>query len=129
MQAGLGVTVGQRFRDHIPLSPVLTGLVSLVVFPVLACDFPSDDDVIIPYGASATHDEMLAGQKTVKAHVAAVEEYLTCIRVEYTGAGNSPTPEQQKIWTARHNAAVDAMDSVAARFNEQLRIFKQNQRR
>ncbi len=95
---------------------------------VLACDYPSADDVTIPDGATAEKEDMLAGQKSVEAYVRDMEDYLTCIRVAYTGNGKRPTPQEENVWTARHNAAVDAMDSVAARFNEQVRIFKATQR-
>ncbi len=95
---------------------------------VLACDYPSVDAVIMPDGATAEKEDMLAGQKSVKAYVKDMEDYLTCIRIAYTGNDKQPTPQEENVWTARHNAAVDAMDSVAARFNEQVRVFKARQR-
>lgn len=93
-----------------------------------ACDYPSADAVIIPDGESAEKEDMLAGQKSVKAYVKEMEDYLTCIRIAYTGNDKQPTPQEENVWSARHNAAVDAMDSVAARFNEQVRIFKARER-
>lgn len=94
----------------------------------LACDYPSADDVVIPDGSTADKDQMLTGQKSVKTFLQEMEDYLTCIRIAYTGNDKQPTPQEENVWSARHNAAVDAMDSVAARFNEQVRIFKARQR-
>ena len=46
----------------------------------LACDYPQRVDV--PNGATATKDDMIAGQKGVKTYIAAMEEYLSCIEAD-----------------------------------------------
>src|SRR5210317_1551871 len=46
----------------------------------LACDYPQRIDV--PNGATATKDEMIAGQKGVKTYMASMEEYLACIEAD-----------------------------------------------
>ena len=46
----------------------------------LACEYPQRVDM--PDGASATKDEMIAGQRDVKKYMANMETYLACIEAE-----------------------------------------------
>jgi hypothetical protein len=87
-----------------------------------ACTYP--DEITIPDGATATKDEMVAGQKAVKDYMAAVEAYLACLDEEDKKLGEAATEEQKSLHVKRHNSAVDAMNEIAARFNEQVRAFK-----
>jgi hypothetical protein len=87
-----------------------------------ACTYP--EEVKIPDGASATKEDMVAGQKSVKAYMAAVEAYLACLDEEEKALGEAVTDEQRQVHAKRHNAAVDSMSELAARFNEQVRAFK-----
>ena len=87
----------------------------------LACEYPPA--VEVPQGATATKDQMLDGQKQVKAYMAAMEEYLDCIDAETNDAGEEPSDEQRKILVSRHNAAVEEMETLAAAFNEQVRAY------
>jgi hypothetical protein len=43
---------------------------------------------------------------------------------EEKSLGEAVTDEQKNVHTARHNAAVDALNAVAARYNEQVQVFK-----
>ena len=86
----------------------------------------------LPDGASATLEEMVAGQKTVKEYDKAVKEYVDCIDKEVDDkiakGGDKLKPEQkadmQKVEAQKHNAAIDQLQSVADRFNEQVKVFK-----
>ena len=53
-----------------------------------------------------------------------MESYLACLDDEEKALGDAATDEQKKVHTAQHNAAVDALNAVAARYNEQVQIFK-----
>ena len=87
-----------------------------------ACPYP--DDVSIPDGSTATESEMLDGQKLVKAYMAQMEEYLECLDDESNSLGDTESDDQKAMHVKRHNAAIDAMEKVAASFNEQIRSYK-----
>jgi hypothetical protein len=104
----------------------------LAAGPVYAdCTYPAAP-AKLPDGASATLDEMLAGQKTVKEYDTAIKAYVDCIDKELdqkiTSAGDKLKPEQkadmQKVEAQKHNAAIDQLQGVADRFNEQVKVFK-----
>lgn len=103
----------------------------LVAFaPVaLGCDYPQR--ATIPNGVTATKEEMLAGQRAIKAYMAAMDEYLRCIDAEEkeTQAAMSDISEEDRTVRSaalakKHNAAVEEMELVAARFNEAVRAYK-----
>ena len=95
------------------------------------CPYPAAPDKL-PDGASATLQDMLAGQKAVADYNKAVNDYVTCIDKEVddaiTKAGDKIKPEQkadmQRVETQKHNAAIDQLQKVADRFNEQVKVFK-----
>ncbi|HXY76173.1 MAG TPA: hypothetical protein VEH54_04635 [Steroidobacteraceae bacterium] len=95
------------------------------------CQYPPAPTKL-PDGATATLDEMLAGQKEVKAYDKAINEYVGCIDKELddqiTKAGDTLKPQQildmKKVEAQKHNAAIDQLQSVADRFNEQVKAYK-----
>ena len=95
------------------------------------CPYPAAPDKL-PDGASATLQDMLAGQKAVADYNKAVNEYVACIDKEVDEAiakgGDKIKPEQkadmQRVETQKHNAAIDQLQSLADRFNEQVKVFK-----
>jgi hypothetical protein len=95
------------------------------------CPYPAAPSKI-PDGATATMDEMLAGQKAVKEYDKAIADYNSCIDKELEDsiakAGDKLKPEQkadmEKVETQKHNAAIDQAQAVADRFNEQVKVFK-----
>ena len=94
-----------------------------------ACDYPRRAE--LPIGATATKESMLAGQKSVKAYMAAMEEYLVCIdggEKEAVAALTNPSDEElssrEVAITKKYNAAVEQMELTAARFNEEVRAYK-----
>ena len=114
----------------------MTRLLSLAIVSLmfstplaLACDYPQR--VKIPNGATATKDEMIAGQRAVKDYMASMDEYLACIEKEEKDTlATLPelTDEEREVRAStlvkRHNAAVEEMELVAARFNEEVRAYK-----
>ena len=108
--------------------------ISILLFAapaVFACDYPQRTDV--PDGQTATKDEMIAGQQSVKAYMAAMEEYLACIAADEKAAlGQLDDPseevlrQREQMLGKRHNAAVEEMEIVAAEFNNAVRAYKAN---
>jgi hypothetical protein len=87
-----------------------------------ACTYPAE--VTIPDGKTATKEEMVAANNAVKEYMAKVDEYLACLDKEEADLGEAVTDEQKQVHTSRHNAAVDALNAVAARYNDQVREYK-----
>lgn len=85
----------------------------------------------IPDGTTSSKEEMLAAKKEVEQYNKDMEAYLSCIKVEHdeivAKRGDELTEDQKKqlaaILTQKNDAAVDELQSVAARFNEQVRAF------
>ncbi len=102
------------------------------------CTYPSAPDKL-PDGRTASMAEMVTAQKAVKQFDLDINAYIACIKLEYDDSikkvavkpGDKPTADQQKaidelqaVQIKKHNAALDADQGVADRFNEQVRIFK-----
>ena len=111
---------------------ILTATAALAAGVAYAdCPYPAAPDKL-PDGATATLQDMLAGQKAVGEYQKAVNDYVACIDKEVDDAiakgGDKIKPEQkadmQRVETQKHNAAVDQLQSVADRFNEQVKVFK-----
>ena len=111
----------------------ITALAALAS-PVYAdCSYPSPPTKI-PDGNTATKQEMIAAHEVVTQYNKDINAYVACIKLEHeaakTKAGDKPTPEQkadmermERVEVQKNNAAVDQLQSIAARFNEQLRIY------
>jgi hypothetical protein len=75
---------------------------------------------------------MIGGKKVVETYNNEMNAYLGCIKKEYDesvakqAAALTEEQKQQMAarYTAKNDAAVDELQGVAARFNEQLRVFK-----
>tara|TARA_R110000850_G_scaffold150363_1_gene272913 strand:+ start:121 stop:489 length:369 start_codon:yes stop_codon:yes gene_type:complete len=87
----------------------------------------------LPDGATATLEEMLAGQTAVKEYQAANAEYRACLEPKVTAAqtaaaGDSPGPELvealQKL-NDDYNVSVSDEEKVAEEFNTELRQYKE----
>ena len=101
------------------------------------CSYPPPPDHI-PDGNTATLQEMVEAQKAVKEYDKAINAYVACIQLERNDAvgkiakpGATPTPEQktamddmERVEVQKHNAAIDQLQSVADRFNEQVKVYK-----
>jgi len=62
---------------------------------------------------------MLAAMQTLKKYDADVNVYLKCL--EFEAKQNRITRDDQ---SRRHNEAVDKLQAIATKFNEQVRVFK-----
>jgi len=86
----------------------------------------------LPDGNSASMEEMLEAKKAVTQYNKDINAYVACIKLEHettvTNGGDKLTPEQkadmERMVTQKNNAAVDQLQSIAERFNEQVRIYK-----
>ena len=102
-----------------------------------ACTYPAPP-AKLPDGATATRDEMLAGKKLVTEFDNAIGESNTCLQKEADEAvaklsgddkeKEAKKAEIQKMADQKHNAAVEADEQVATRFNEQLRAYNAKQK-
>lgn len=106
------------------------GLACLAVTAQAECVYP-EKKVDMPDGATATKDQMIDTQKAVKAYIADMEAYLACLKEEHAAAmaemgeeDKEAAAKREAMFTKRHDAAVDEMHLVGARFNEQVRAYK-----
>ena len=76
----------------------------------------------VPDGASASMEEMVAGQKQVKAFVAAGEAYLKCLAKVIDSKDRAI--EERNAAVSEHNRMVGTMEQIAAGFNDQIKKFK-----
>jgi hypothetical protein len=95
-----------------------------------ACDYPIAPGKF-PDGSQATKEEMLTAKRAVEKYNVDIEAYLTCIKSEFdakvaaqTDATAEQKSEMERVQSQKHNAAVEEVTAVAARFNEQLRAWK-----
>ena len=100
----------------------LAAVASCCTYAAAACQNPAM--VPIPDGKSSTLEQMVAAQTQVKAYMAAMQEFLSCVDDEASAKGENAPAEYKSLMVTRHNAAVGEMEAVAAAFNEQLKAFK-----
>ncbi len=104
-----------------------------------ACVYPQAPTKF-PNGATATKDEMLAAQKSVKEYQAAVEgTYLPCLEQEKNAAVAALDPADpdlankkqsiEGVWAKKNNAAVDELQAVALRFNDEIKAYSAAQKK
>lgn len=116
---------------------VLLGIAALASLagPVYAdCSYPPPPTKI-PDGNTATMEEMIEAKKAVTQYNKDINAYVSCIKLEHEAAvtkvGDQPTADQkaemarqEQVEIQKNNAAVDQLQSIADRFNEQVRIYK-----
>jgi uncharacterized protein YfkK (UPF0435 family) len=94
-----------------------------------ACIYPRAPDNV-PDGSTATYEEMAAAQKKVQQFNDDINAYNTCLDMEMVSLEKSGAYDENRLMELRamqakkNNAAVDEVQALADRFNEQLRIFK-----
>lgn len=94
-----------------------------------ACIYPRPPESV-PDGRTATYDQMVEGQTAVKSFDADVTAYTACLQMERDSLLANPELDEARrieiaaMYVKKNNAAVDEVQSVADRFNEQLRAFK-----
>ena len=99
-------------------------VVAAVITSRASADCVSPPVATVPDGTRATSDEMVEAQSLVKQFMAEMELYLACLDQEEAALSEPPTDEQKAAHTQLHNKAVDSMEAVATKFNEQVRVFK-----
>jgi peptidyl-prolyl cis-trans isomerase A (cyclophilin A) len=107
----------ELYRQAVPDSP--QGAARLID----GCEPP--EAPIPPDGATATIEDMLAGQDRAKEFVAAAELYLACLAKVIDDPDRAVA--DRSAATAEHNRTVGAMERTAAAFNEQIRRFKERE--
>src|SRR6516165_524689 len=114
------------------MKALLAMVLTATAAPVFAdCPYPQAPSKI-PDGATATLEDMVAGQKAVGSYQKAINDYTACIDKELEDAiakgGDKLKPAQkadmQRVEAQKHNAAVDQLQAVADRFNEQVKVYK-----
>ncbi len=106
-----------------------------------ACTYPTAPDSI-PDGNTATLEQMVAAQKAVKKFDEEIGAYTACLKLESEaalaqvdqGSDDAKQKEERKkelerMQVQKHNAAVEADEALATRFNEQLKVFKAKQKK
>jgi len=73
----------------------------------------------VPDGTTAAEAEMVTAMKTLKQYDTDVNTYVKCL--EFEAKQNRLSREEQ---ARRHNQAMDSLTQIAAKFNEQVRVFK-----
>ncbi len=96
------------------------------------CEQPAQPT--LPDGATATKEQMLDGQKQVKAFQAANLDYMKCLEAVFTEAEELVTTGKAEDLEATkknyqqaidaYNAAVSSEETVAGDFNTQIRKYK-----
>jgi len=103
-----------------------------------ACVYPHAPEPP-PDGNTATRDQMIAAKHDFDRFNGEMNVYLDCLKLEsdtampkdpskLTADEKKKADEQQKILAQKNNAAVDDLQAVVGRFNEQLKIFKAKQK-
>lgn len=104
-----------------------------------ACVYPQSPQNL-PNGASATKEQMLAAQASIKEYSKSVQEvYLPCLEQEKTAAVatlDQSDPEFAKkkasldeVQAKKHNAALDELTAVAARWSEEIKAYNAAQKK
>ena len=96
------------------------------------CTYPRAPDAP-PDGATATKDQMITAKHDFDRYNGEMNTYLDCIKLEIQAIpkdskmskdDKAKAEAQEKLLDQKNNAAVDELQSVATRFNEQLKIWK-----
>jgi signal recognition particle subunit SEC65 len=94
------------------------------------CTYPRAPDAP-PDGNTATKDQMIAAKHDFDRYNGEMNSYLDCLKLEMDAATpkdpKKPTADEKKqaaILVQKNNAAVDELQAVVGRFNEQLKIYK-----
>ena len=95
-----------------------------------SCTYPRSPEAT-PDGNTATKEQMVAAAQDFKRYNGEMNSYLDCLKLEMDAAApkdpKKPTAAekmQSDMLVQKNNAAVDELQSVVGRFNEQLKIYK-----
>lgn len=119
-------------KAWIPFTLLLT--LGTAVHADATCTYPRAPGAI-PDGNTATKEEMIAAKNDVSRYNNEMNAYLDCIKLEIDAATpkdpsklskeeKAKAEEQEKILTQKNNAAVDELQAVVGKFNDQLKAYK-----
>ncbi len=107
---------------------------TLFAASAVAEDCTAPEAPSLPDGGSSTMEQMLEGQKAVKAFQAANLEYMGCLEARFTAAEQAAKegPDDEKAAAQEqyteamnaYNAAVTKEEEVAGQFNTEIREYK-----
>ena len=97
------------------------------------CTYPRSPDAP-PDGATATKDQMITAKHDFDRYNGEMNVYLDCLNLEMdatpkdvskmTADEKKKVDQEAKMLVQKHNSAVDELQAVVGRFNEQLKIYK-----
>jgi hypothetical protein len=123
-------------KAWIPLTLVFA--LGTAVHANATCTYPRSPDAP-PDGNTATKDQMIAAKHDFDRYNGEMNAYLDCLKLEMDAAvpkdvsklsaeEKKKATEHQNVLVQKNNAAVDELQAVVGRFNEQLKIFKAKQK-
>jgi hypothetical protein len=118
---------------HLIRATLAALLLALGVTAQAACVYPQAPQNI-PNGATATKEQMLEAQAKIKEYSSAVQDtYLPCLDTELAAqvaALDAADPERSQkelalksIQAKKHNAALDELSALAARWSDEIKDF------
>jgi hypothetical protein len=105
-----------KVRTKISVALVAGVVTSLPAFA--DCQLPPPPSKI-PDGATASEQEMLSAMNTLKQYNGDVNVYVKCLEFEEKQNRLSSSDRERQ-----NNAAVSQLQSIADKFNQQVKIFK-----
>lgn len=119
--------------NHLIRAPLAAVLLASGVTVHAACVYPQAP-TSIPNGATSTKEQMLAAQGSIKQYSSAVQDtYLPCLDselAEQVAALDPADPQRaqkeaalKSMQVKRHNAALDELTALAARWSEEIKAY------
>ena len=115
-------------KNLIPLFAILS--LGAAAVAQADCTYPRAPERM-PDGSTASLDDMKAAKGQVEKYNKDMEAYLSCIKLEHDDAitkGASLSEDQKKqiamMYAQKNDAAVDELQAVAGRFNDQVKAYK-----
>ena len=104
---------------------LLIGSLGYAQLTLARCDYPKMN-FVIPNGATATMENMVAGQTNFKSYNVDMETYLDCLDSEMSkiSKGLDNYREIQSLSDNKYNAAVDQLGEAADQWNAAVRAYK-----
>lgn len=94
---------------------LITTLSLFLLVPAAQAGCEQGDPPALPDGGTASEAQMADAVKSVKAYIAATEEYQACLTAE---------GKRGKMDVESYNRSTERMEKLAANFNKQLKAFK-----
>ncbi len=133
-----GLLIFQNYPLNKALIMKLSAVMVLVLTasgPLLAAECINPEAPSLPKGAKASMEQMLDGQKAVKAFQSANIEYMNCLEKQFMDAearAKEGTEDERAAAQAEYanaleayNTAVSREESVAGQFNTEIRAYKE----